>query len=267
MKDQAEAVLKEVQTNKKTVTEPESLFSCVGFSLEGLQSLPGEVRRNFTLMRDLDQKSEDIKGEIVKDCKQYLQEVETFTDVERRKKLKKIMDNYSKLRTKGDEKVDLARQVYEMVDKHIRQLDSELACYEADHKRKTALEATLDGNVTDGPQMGRGRGQKRRKKGQLVNPGEESKKSRKKLKVQQDVPATTPFIPSYQGGPDVLDMPVDPNEPTYCLCRQVSYGEMIGCDNMDCPIEWFHFNCVGLTTKPKGHWYCPKCDSSNKKKK
>lgn len=33
--------------------------------------------------------------------------------------------------------------------------------------------------------------------------------------------------------PDVLDMPVDPNEPTYCLCAQVSYGEMIGCDNTD----------------------------------
>jgi len=30
---------------------------------------------------------------------------------------------------------------------------------------------------------------------------------------------------------EVLDMPVDPNEPTYCLCQQVSYGEMIGCDN------------------------------------
>lgn len=28
-------------------------------------------------------------------------------------------------------------------------------------------------------------------------------------------------------------MPVDPNEPTYCLCEQVSYDEMIGCDNPD----------------------------------
>lgn len=26
---------------------------------------------------------------------------------------------------------------------------------------------------------------------------------------------------------------IDPNEPTYCLCHQVSYGEMIGCDNPD----------------------------------
>lgn len=31
--------------------------------------------------------------------------------------------------------------------------------------------------------------------------------------------------------PEVLDMPVDPNEPIYCLCAQVSYGKMIGCDN------------------------------------
>lgn len=38
---------------------------------------------------------------------------------------------------------------------------------------------------------------------------------------------------------DVLDMPVDPNEPTYCLCHQVSYGEMIGCDNPDVSITGY----------------------------
>nr|ACO10721.1 Inhibitor of growth protein 1 [Caligus rogercresseyi] len=56
-----------------------------------------------------------------------------------------------------------------------------------------------------------------------------------------------------------LNIDFDPNEPTYCLCEQVSYGEMIGCDNDLCPIEWFHFNCVQLSNKPKGKWYCPKC--------
>ncbi len=44
-----------------------------------------------------------------------------------------------------------------------------------------------------------------------------------------------------------------------CFLLQVSYGEMIGCDNDSCAIEWFHFNCVNLTNKPKGKWYCPKC--------
>jgi len=77
---------------------------------------------------------------------------------------------------------------------------------------------------------------------------------------------TIPPLVSYQSS-DVLDMPVDPNEPTYCLCHQVSYGEMIGCDNQDCPIEWFHFGCVNLTTKPKGKWYCPKCREDREKKK
>lgn len=56
-----------------------------------------------------------------------------------------------------------------------------------------------------------------------------------------------------------IDPPIDPDEPLYCLCQQVSYGEMIGCDNEACAIEWFHFNCVGLTSKPKGKWFCPKC--------
>lgn len=55
------------------------------------------------------------------------------------------------------------------------------------------------------------------------------------------------------------ELAIDPDEPTYCLCDQISFGEMILCDNDLCPIEWFHFGCVALTTKPKGKWFCPKC--------
>lgn len=47
---------------------------------------------------------------------------------------------------------------------------------------------------------------------------------------------------------------IDPDEPTYCLCDQISYGEMIMCDNDSCSIEWFHFSCVSLLTKPKGNY-------------
>lgn len=52
---------------------------------------------------------------------------------------------------------------------------------------------------------------------------------------------------------------IDPDEERYCLCNQVSYGEMVACDNTDCPIEWFHYACVGITEPPKGKWYCPRC--------
>lgn len=67
---------------------------------------------------------------------------------------------------------------------------------------------------------------------------------------------------SYGGQPPVeLDMPVDPNEPLYCICQRVSFGEMIACDNTRCPIGWFHMECVHLTAPPKGTWYCDSCKS------
>ncbi|KAF7280275.1 inhibitor of growth protein 1 isoform X2 [Rhynchophorus ferrugineus] len=62
-----------------------------------------------------------------------------------------------------------------------------------------------------------------------------------------------------EDSPPPEEQAIDPDEPTYCLCDQISFGEMIMCDNDLCPIEWFHFSCVTLTTKPKGKWYCPKC--------
>jgi len=35
-----------------------------------------------------------------------------------------------------------------------------------------------------------------------------------------------------------IDMPIDPNEPTFCLCKQVFFGEMIACDNPDVSISF-----------------------------
>lgn len=46
------------------------------------------------------------------------------------------------------------------------------------------------------------------------------------------------------------DLPIGPYKPTYCLCNQVSNGEMISCDN-EYPIQWFHFSYVGMNHKLK----------------
>lgn len=54
-------------------------------------------------------------------------------------------------------------------------------------------------------------------------------------------------------------------EPTYCICEQISYGTMVCCDNDLCPIQWFHFGCVSLNKKPRGIWYCPRCRGPNSK--
>lgn len=46
-------------------------------------------------------------------------------------------------------------------------------------------------------------------------------------------------------------------EPRYCYCNEVSFGEMVACDNDACPREWFHLSCVGLTKPPgkNGEFY------------
>ena len=42
---------------------------------------------------------------------------------------------------------------------------------------------------------------------------------------------------------------------------------MIGCDNEQCQIQWFHLSCLKLTTQvPKGKRYCPDCHKSRKGK-
>jgi len=57
---------------------------------------------------------------------------------------------------------------------------------------------------------------------------------------------------------------VDPNEPVYCTCRRVAFGNMVACDNEECPIEWFHCPCVNLTKVPKNEWLCPACSQKLK---
>ncbi|CZR58023.1 related to p33ING1b (ING1) protein [Phialocephala subalpina] len=58
-----------------------------------------------------------------------------------------------------------------------------------------------------------------------------------------------------------VDEDINADEPTYCYCNGVSYGEMVGCDARDCEREWFHLECVGLKVAPKGSakWYCDDC--------
>ncbi|CAA9963804.1 Chromatin modification protein [Pyrenophora teres f. maculata] len=55
---------------------------------------------------------------------------------------------------------------------------------------------------------------------------------------------------------------IDPNEPKYCICDDISYGPMISCDN-HCDKEWFHLPCMNMTEEDipsrRAKWYCPDC--------
>ncbi|XP_033836755.1 inhibitor of growth protein 4 isoform X1 [Periophthalmus magnuspinnatus] len=261
--------------------------------LDSIENLPFELQRNFNLMRDLDQRTEDLKSQIDSLAKEYTSNARTLSSEQKLSILRQIQQSYSKCKEFGDDKVQLAMQTYEMVDKHIRRLDTDLARFEADLKEKqiesTDYDSTSSKGKKESPVETTALEPKNRIKTNIKKQGDTRQKEKKTAKTRSKVKSSDEdsspksaqkkvklLQPGEFNSPssnfgnvhpsDVLDMPVDPNEPTYCLCHQVSYGEMIGCDNTDCSIEWFHFACVGLTTKPRGKWYCPRCSQDRKRK-
>jgi len=263
--------------------------------LDSLENLPIELQRNFTLMRDLDSRAQNLMKEIDSLADSYLKSVKTLGIERRKEQSDKIQKLFNKAKEFGDDKVQLAIQTYELVDKHIRRLDNDLARFEAEIKEKAfgssqSQDESSSSSVPVPVQQKRGRkkatAEKELKKKRIDASSEDDSAAKNLKRKQKKAAANASSLAAGSATPsaleatlattlplvgithpaDVLDMPVDPNEPTYCLCHQVSYGEMVGCDNLDCPIEWFHFTCVGLTAKPKGKWFCPKCTAERKKK-
>ncbi|KAL4689469.1 hypothetical protein H8959_012260 [Pygathrix nigripes] len=78
----------------------------------------------------------DKKAEIDILAAEYISTVKTLSPDQRVERLQKIQNAYSKCKEYSDDKVQLAMQTYEMVDKHIRRLDADLARFEADLKDK-----------------------------------------------------------------------------------------------------------------------------------
>ncbi|WVQ95037.1 hypothetical protein IAU59_002129 [Kwoniella sp. CBS 9459] len=91
------------------------------------------------------------------------------------------------------------------------------------------------------------RKQKKGKKGKKASAANHDEEQARQLELEA------------QQAQGVFSIPADPNEPRYCYCNQVSYGQMVGCDNDECPIEWFHIACTGLQQPPTGKWYCTIC--------
>ncbi|KAB1218220.1 hypothetical protein CJ030_MR3G026100 [Morella rubra] len=193
-----------------------------------LDSLPGILQKKYALLRDLDKSLQDIQRQNEQRCEQEIEEIR------RGVRSGNITPNTSLIRFSddaldeqkhsiriADEKVALAVQAYDLVDTHIQQLDQYLKRFDEELRREREG-ATASGVPSPSLAVS-------------VKAGRGSESGR--------------------GG----HLPVDPNEPTYCFCNQVSYGEMVACDNADCKIEWFHFGCVGLKEQPKGKWYCSDC--------
>ncbi|XP_039289458.1 inhibitor of growth protein 1 [Nilaparvata lugens] len=308
----------------------EALYSAtyVENYLDCVENLPDDLQRQLSRMREL-----DISYQA------FLKEVESQQDALRnhsdnhlrRKALHRVQTALISAQEVGDEKLQLAQAVQDLIENKSRQLDidyknlvsfsdhgkeqenSEPVAKDTQQKENTTKEYEGSGGGGGGSGGGGGGGggggvgeRERGERGGSGNSGgggnsgsggaseQRQNKRPRRSRVETDEvavapvaaePALTPLprisatVATKKGAtvkkkkrktkqtvqqreetpPREDEIPIDPDEPTYCLCDQISYGEMILCDNDLCPIEWFHFSCVALATKPKGKWYCPKC--------
>ncbi|KAK6255084.1 hypothetical protein QUC31_016774 [Theobroma cacao] len=255
-----------------------------------LEALPNILQKKYALMRDLDKSLQEIVRQNEQRCEQEIE------DIRRGVRAGNITPDTSLLRFSdealdeqkhsiriADEKVALAIQAYDLVcgfsselryliqcialveksvDSHIQQLDQYLKKSDEELRRERENAAAT---ASSGPSP-----DSTTKSGR---PSESGRGGRKKTRLATAAAAAAAAaateVAAAAANPTgmELDLPVDPNEPTYCLCNQVSYGEMVACDNPDCKIEWFHFGCVGLKEQPKGKWYCSDCAALRNRRK
>ena len=72
------------------------------------------------------------------------------------------------------------------------------------------------------------------------------------------------------------DMSTATPEPSSLISAEVSDSDVIEkwcyCggvwryEGQNCEIKWFHFNCLKITTAPKGKWFCPDCRKNKPKR-
>eukprot|EP01113_Clastostelium_recurvatum_P000959 TRINITY_DN10410_c0_g1_i6.p1 TRINITY_DN10410_c0_g1~~TRINITY_DN10410_c0_g1_i6.p1 ORF type:complete len:258 (-),score=44.00 TRINITY_DN10410_c0_g1_i6:5-778(-) len=237
--------------------------------LESISTLPSEIRRNFALLRELDSRSQECIDRVEEQIESYMKSKKSQREHIDEETGQMLAQDLNTCMVYADEKIELAVQTYEVVDKHIRRLDQDLRKFEAE------LETAPPEMFQDTDTTTRKKDKKEKRKGKEDKMSMITPDAKRKGRDDIDLPSSSRkgdgAVASALAvdGARVLnvdaDMPIDPNEPTYCFCNKVSFGEMVGCDNPDCKVEWFHFECVGLTNPPKGKWYCPECSALKKK--
>ncbi|CAG5115093.1 unnamed protein product [Candidula unifasciata] len=231
--------------------------------LDTAETLPDELQRNISQMRELHVKNRAILKEINSMNNTAMKESGSSKNVCRA--LQRALVHCQEI---GDERIALVQLITDLIENRSRQLEQDKEHLDPRSTKEPEPEVIIvpvkkEAKVEqqEKPEkvitFKRQRRQKNDVAEEEVKPEEKEKVPKKKKKRK---------VGKKDGNPP--EVQVDPDEPVYCSCKSVSYGEMIGCDNEKCAIEWYHFGCVGLRTKPKGKWYCSECrgDKSNVKR-
>lgn len=171
----------------------------------------------------------------------------------------------------GDDKVALAVTAYNWVDRHIHRLDSDLMKHEEalslglrpgtqpSTDAREALEHAEENTDTAYLQdpaglAGGGKGALPYDSRVQHSPARKKGKSKSASLAPSEVP--------------VVIHTSDADGEKYCYCQQASHDIMVGCDNPQCKLQWFHLACLNMAAPPEVEpWYCPECAPLIRQKK
>jgi len=206
--------------------------------LANVQALPEELSQALRRIRELDKEFQGINGQIqamrLRIAKGTVSEQE--------------YQSYSMLKQRGNQLLDdkwaIAVQCYDWIDTHVSALDHELEQFERDVKTLFIEFPEKDQPITAEFVS------RRTCRSPVLGSTDYWDTSCARI---EEAAKTAVVFASEE------EIAAIPNEPLYCSCRRVSFGDMVACDNEECQYEWFHYPCVGLTMSPRGKWYCPDC--------
>jgi len=132
--------------------------------LDTLESLPAELQRNLTLMRQLDANTQDAIDNVAIQATNLLDNLPDLSREEKVEQLKKLGSLLTDSLKNGEERVSLATSTYDTVDRHIRRLDDDLQKFEDEQMTGPGrISPTAAANVARDQEVTRKQNQKNEK--------------------------------------------------------------------------------------------------------
>lgn len=255
--------------------------------IQSLENLPSEIQYHWAEIKNrYDQAKAPEKRirsgqhDLAKIHRQWFSQ-----DLEKKEKLlrhqpvivQRIQNDYNKLEDLATERISLAEEALKLVDRHLTKLQQHLDKHDQDHPELAPISNVPARSYT----IPHGR-----KSISAVDSDFEAEEEEEEGEEEEEEDAEEAVQKSTQQEPIKIETDyqammanrnqkrkkkeareADKDEPLYCFCQQVSYGEMVACDGENCSYEWFHMDCVGLDEPPKGAWYCEDCSAELNKRK
>lgn len=161
----------------------------------------------------------ELVSKINKSAEDYIISVNDLMSNDKSERFNQIHEMFEKAKVLSDDKVQLAMQTYEMVDKHIRRLDTELTKFDNDLKEKHITSKSGEMPIVEEVKKKGRRADKAKVTG--FNPKNIIKSENEKGRKKQDIKTETTLLanasvnstlPVLMANADLgLDMAVDPS--------------------------------------------------------